>query len=418
MGLPTNTVGNSEVGHMTIGAGRIIEQGLLRINNAYKSGVFQTRMNILQENFSKRVHLIGLLSDGSVHSHIDHVKFLQKSISHKIKIFVHAIADGRDTGPREFSKFFDIIDNVVSVAGRFYTMDRDNNFDRINEAFTMMTDGTEVGYDPEMLYDNGNTDEFIKPVLLKEEGKIRENDTLVFFNFRADRMRQIVKCFRNYKRIYTMVDYGIGIGTVILEQINVFNTLPEWIDKNHIEQTHIAETEKYAHVTYFFNGGKEDKYRLETRVMVPSPKVESFAEVPETSMSLVTEKCIKSIRESTGFIVANLAGPDLVGHTGDYEKAIESVKKMDGFIRKIYQECSANGYILVITADHGNSEVMIDEKGPVTKHTTNKVPLIITKPGILKKTKNEESLADIAPTICGLLGLEVPDEMTGRSLLE
>lgn len=415
VGLPENSMGNSEVGHMTIGAGRIVDQILLKINKAYLNGEFAKRMDEIK--LTKRVHLIGLLSNGGVHSHINHLKYLLEFIPNDKSTFVHAIADGRDTGPKELEKYLKQIDSIVSVAGRYYTMDRDNNEERIEMAFKMMTEGTARELNLERIYDSGTSDEFIEPILIKQE-TIHKEDTLIFFNIRADRMRQIVKRFSEYPNIFTLADYGIDVGEVLFYQSKVENPLSEWLSKKNITQAHIAETDKYAHVTYFLNGGEEKEYDLETRIMVPSLKVQSFDKAPKTSMAAVADNCIKMMKTSISFIVLNFAGPDLVGHTGNYQKTLEAVKEADEQVHRIYLECLGNGYTLLITADHGNSELMFDENDIVKKHTANQVPLFIVNSNHTFVDETEHALYNVAPTILDLMNLEIPSEMTGKSLIK
>ena len=417
VGLPRGFMGNSEVGHMTIGGGRIIQQSLLRINHLYETGEFRQRIVEVSRNFGKRIHIIGLLSDGGVHSHIDHLKFLLKTIPRNSNdVFVHAIADGRDTAPREFNKYFEEIDEIASVAGRYYTMDRDNNTDRIEKAFQMMTNGNAAAFNINDIYQSGVTDEFIEPVLIKQE-RIHLEDTIIFFNFRADRMRQIYNRFHDYKSKYTMTEYEKGQGIVLFPSESIKNTLPECLSLLNIRQAHIAETEKYAHVTYFFNGGNERKYTLESRFLINSPKVSNFDEKPETAMKEVAKCCIERIKDGYEFIVVNFAGPDLVGHTGNLAKTKESVKILDNEIEKIYNECVANSFALLITADHGNSEQMRYENEVCKSHTCNRVPLIIINSGCDFISGKSYSLADIAPTILDLMGANIPDEMTGKSII-
>lgn len=416
VGLPENTVGNSEVGHMTIGTGRVVTQEYLRINEAYAKGEFQQRLAELSPSFTNRVHIVGLLSDGGVHSHVDHLQHLIACIPADRSVFVHAVADGRDTAPKSFARYSAVFDSIVSVAGRYYTMDRDHNEDRVERAFAMMTSGHAAEFNLDALYRSGVTDEFIEPVLIKQE-TIGQNDTVIFFNFRADRMREIVGHFGGFPHVYTMTEYGAGVGQAIFRPPVIINALPEWLSHCGATQAHIAETEKYAHVTYFFSGGNEQQNEGETRIMVKSPRVGNFDEQPGTAMADSARSCIEMIKKSTDFVVVNLAGPDLVGHTGHYERTMEAVRVADSLVHEIHEECKTHGYILLVTADHGNAEQMVSGNEMCKRHTANRVPLIIAGAACRFTVEEEHGLADVAPTILDLMELEIPREMTGRSLV-
>lgn len=418
VGLPENAMGNSEVGHMTIGSGRVIKQPVLMINEAWNQGLFKRRMDQLYEEFTGSIHLIGLLSDGGIHSHVDHLRyFLSYFESKNRETFIHAISDGRDTEPKRFKKWLSEFGNIVSVSGRYYTMDRDNNTERIDKAFYMMINGVITPFDIDKIYDDGNSDEFIEPILIKDK-KIKHNDTLIFFNFRADRMKQIVKRFENYGKRFTLTDYGVENITVLFEKPNIKNTLPEWLAKNGIRQTHIAESEKYAHVTYFFNGGKSDKYKMETRIMVESPKISTFDLKPETASYDVANSCIDTIKNGEQFIVVNFASPDLVGHTGNFASTCRAISIVDSLVFKIYLECIARNYVLILTADHGNSERMKSKNQICKTHTTSDVPLIIINSKKLLITREIVTLSDIAPTILDFFDIDKPEEMSGISLVD
>ncbi|KAF7684348.1 2,3-bisphosphoglycerate-independent phosphoglycerate mutase [Astathelohania contejeani] len=427
VGLPSGQMGNSEVGHMTIGSGRVVPGELVRINKEIERG----GMNIssFSDFLQKRVHFIGLLSDGGVHSHINHLKALIKLYKTK-EIFVHCIADGRDTAPKcylnyhdELQKFLDKegVGNIASVSGRFYSMDRDKRMERTNKSYEMLTKGPATQKPIQEIISEAykiiKTDEFIEPVLLKEEGVIKSGDMVIFFNFRADRMRQLVKKVSEIPDIsvITLTDYGIKAMPIFTKQ-KIDATLSEVISRAGYNQAHIAETEKYAHVTYFFNGGKEDSLRGEHRIMVPSPQVRSYDQKPEMSVFLVVEEVFKKMGEGVEFIVCNLAPPDMVGHTGNFNATKEAILATDESIGLIYEACKEKNYVLIVTADHGNAEEMIGENGEIiTKHTTNKVPFIIC--GDEGKPKEGEySLQDVAPTILNIMGIPCPKEMTGSSL--
>lgn len=417
VGLPAGVPGNSEVGHMTIGSGRAVEHYLVRIKKWYQDGSLERRIGSVASGFSQRIHIIGLLSDGGVHSHIDHARYLQELLPKESSVYIHAIADGIDVKQCSFPDYYKSIDGVVSVSGRFFSMDRDNNDERIEAVFRMMTEGKPEQLDIQKLYREGIVDERIRPTLLKDE-RILRDDTIIFFNFRADRMRQLVKRFDGHGRIFTMTDYGVGIGTALMDKERVLNTLPEWLAAHGIRQLHIAETEKYAHVTYFLNGGNEEQCSREDRILIPTPRVEFFVETPGLSMDRVADECIRGIEKRDGFIVVNMAGPDMLGHTGSLEQTKESVRILDQLIKKIYDQCMLHEYTLLITSDHGNSENMKDEAGTASKsHTTNKVPFIIAGNEPTRMNLPDRSLSDIAPTVCTLFGILKPSEMTGISLV-
>ncbi|KAI5169627.1 2,3-bisphosphoglycerate-independent phosphoglycerate mutase [Pancytospora epiphaga] len=443
VGLPEGYSGNSEVGHMTIGAGRRIEQSLLCINRYWNTGIFTSRINKL--SLATRVHIVGLLSNGGVHSHIDHLKHLLAVVPGDV--FVHTIADGIDTPPDQFFKFLSSINcRVATISGRYYAMDRDGNDERVTSVFNAMTaeeypvnlldldNPSSKSFDikksisnfPNITKKERNrfidykyADEYIPPVRLVQD-RIKPEDAIIFYNFRADRMRQLVKLFKKYKHVYTMTDYGLDdTVNVIFRTQKPLNTLAEWLEKHSLTQAHIAETEKYAHVTYFFNGGDETLLSGETRFLVKSPSVNGFDETPETAMNEVKSKCINAINLGFDFIVINLAAPDLVGHSGNFEAAIKAVKTADEIVKELHQFCSKTGYMLMITGDHGNSEQMEKNKS----HTTNDVPLLLIGAASGIELLSEDSmdnpgeLADIAPTILDLMGIPAPDEMTGRSLI-
>lgn len=450
VGLPDGLMGNSEVGHLNIGAGRIVYQDLVRINLAIENGSFFRNKELIKalenaKHGTGRIHFLGLVSDGGVHSHVNHLlALLDAAKAHGVpKAFVHAFTDGRDTSPTSGVKYIEQVLNhlkkidygsIATIIGRYYAMDRDKRWERTKIAFEAMTTGKgEVSVNPldtiRKRYEHGETDEFLKPIILDSDGLIQDRDTLVFFDFRADRMRQIVESFAftppfetsyHPKNVYivTMTEYKKEYPfPVLYPPETLVNVLAEWLAKHDLQQFHTAETEKYAHVTFFFNGGREEPFAGEDRVLVPSPKVPTYDLKPDMSLQGVKEQVISAMKKNYPFILCNLAPPDMVGHTGVLEAAISAVEATDATIGEIFQACEKNGYLLVITADHGNAEKMIDENGrPHTAHTTSPVPFIVTSKDV-QFTRNKGILADVAPTILDLMGLVKPKEMEGKSFI-
>lgn len=416
VGLLESMTGNSEVGHMTIGAGRVVDQAIKRINDAYKTGKLRSAVSRIP-SMSRRVHLIGIASDAGIHGHIDHFRYVAECITPRHQVFMHAIADGIDVPPSTAGAFISRLENVVSVTGRYYAMDRDKNWDRTERTFEMMTQGRQKRFDIREVYDKGICDEFIEPTLIMQE-HIEPSDTVIMLNYRADRARQLCSMLSSHCVVYTLTPYEDFSDRALLCHRDVKNTLSECISKRGMTQAHIAETEKYAHVTYFFNGGKELQLRNEHRLVVPSPKVPSFALAPGTSMAGVADKCIESMRSGVQFIVANFAAPDLVGHTGDLGKTREAVRAMDRQIERVFVECVARDYALVVTGDHGNAEQMMLGGNVCKSHTCNMVSLIMANTDKKLVPRRDASLRDIAPTVLKILGIPVPEEMTGLSLLE
>ncbi len=436
VGLPENQMGNSEVGHSNIGAGRIVYQSIEMINNKIETNEILTNENILKlikyaKTNNKKIHLMGLVSDGGVHSSIAHINALTQILEQNdIKPYIHAFTDGRDTLPKSSLNYLNQIkkEYIASISGRYYAMDRDNNFDRIKKAYDVITgidkkttDNIETFINEQ--YQKGNTDEFIEPTLLNENGIIKKEDAIIFFNFRPDRVREIAKVltnkefnefkreFLNIKMLTMMPVSNEVICNNIYKLPDLSNTLGEVIANNNLKQLRIAETEKYAHVTYFMDGGKELKLNNCDRLLIPSPKVATYDLKPEMSANEITQQLLKVMNEYD-LIVLNYANGDMVGHTGDLKAAIKSVETLDNCLEQIYNNFKG---ILMITADHGNCEEMIDENGNIlTSHTTNKVPFLITKNYKLKDGK----LADIAPTILKLLNIKIPQEMNGDVLIE
>lgn len=430
VGLPDEQMGNSEVGHLTIGSGRIIPQDLVRINEEISQEIIGKRMGEFDKYKNERMHIVGMLSDGGVHSHIDHIKSLIRNISSK-ELIVHAVCDGRDTSPTCFLRYADDLNafckeiskgRIASVSGRYYTMDRDKRNERTDKSYNMMISGQAESKNLHEYinnsYQNKITDEFIVPALFDEKDRILENEPIIFANFRADRMRQIVKKFEKRNQCFTMTEYDpcLNVNVIFKKQLTS-NCLSEVLSKNKIKHLHVAETEKYAHVTYFFSGGKEEKFDGEDRVMVPSPKVASYDQDPKMSVEEVTQEILKGMKQDYGFIVCNLAPPDMVGHTGNYEATLEAVSAVDRSIGYIYEAAKISDFAVFIVSDHGNAEIMKDKDGNIVKkHTTNRVPFIICKgskddQGFIE---GQYTLQDVAPTILGYMGLEIPKEMTGK----
>ncbi|KAK1349893.1 phosphoglycerate mutase [Hamiltosporidium tvaerminnensis] len=432
VGLPKNMMGNSEVGHLTIGSGRIINQDIVRINKSIKTREIKQKLSPIIED-TNTLHLIGLLSDGGVHSHISHLKSILKCLKNSNrKVYIHMIADGRDTSPTSFLKYYDDIKHfikkiktgsLVSVIGRSYAMDRDGDYSKTDIAIENMVSGANVSksfkYEIKKMYAKGITDEHLLPVFVEEDGRIKPEDSIFFFNFRPDRMRQIVSRFiSRQNKVYTMTHYFDSIATVIFDIEYQKKTLAEVISDKNLNQTHISESEKYAHVTYFFNGKREEPFPKENRIHIKSPPG-PFDKCPSMSLNQVTESVINEIKNGTDFVMANFAPPDMVGHTGSYEATIEAVKATDEAIGHVYNLCRKKGYVLVITADHGNAEIMKDEDDEIVKkHTKNKVPFIICQGEGTGKYKDlGHSLVDVSPTILNIMNLDVPKEMTGRNVL-
>lgn len=453
VGLPMGQMGNSEVGHLNIGAGRVVFQDLTRIGNEIDNGNFYHNQMFLKavENAKKNnssLHLMGLVSKGGVHSHFKHLLALidlAKKEGLK-KVYIHVITDGRDVSPdasledvKELEDYLKKVGvgKIADISGRYYAMDRDKRWERIKKYFDLVTEKYDNS-NPNALdaikssYDNGVTDEFIKPVEIDCEGKIKDGDSLIFFNFRPDRARQIVRALvdenfdgfpRKEKNIFlvTMTQYDDTIPhtNIAYPENRPTNTLGEILEKNHLRQLRIAETEKYAHVTFFFNGGREVMFKGEDRILVQSPKVATYDLKPEMSAPEITENLIEKLRENIyDCIILNFANPDMVGHTGVIPAAIKAVETVDNCIGKILKEIKKLGGAILITADHGNCDMMLTKDNkPITSHTTNKVPFILY--GVENvKLRSEGALCDIAPTILELLNIKQPKEMTGKSLIE
>ncbi|KAG6919899.1 hypothetical protein DXG01_015607 [Tephrocybe rancida] len=492
VGLSEGLMGNSEVGHLNIGAGRVVWQDIVRIDVSIKKRQFHKAKNIV-ESFQRakdgngRLHLLGLVSDGGVHSHISHLKALLETAKEigVPKTYVHFFGDGRDTAPRSATKYAqELLDfmkkeeygELATVVGRYYAMDRDKRWERVRVAVDGLVKGEgENGKGQEGVvgvieenYKKDVTDEFLKPIIVNgDEGRLKgafvfydimssslivvwlwtDDDTLFLFNYRSDRMREIASVLglpdkpmevdvpKNLN-ITTMSRYNAEFPfNVAFPPQAMTNVLAEWLGKQGIKQAHIAETEKYAHVTFFFNGGVEKQFENEERHMIASPKVATYDKLPKMSVHGVAEKVAEVLKANThDFVMCNFAPPDMVGHTGVFPAAVEAITETDKAVGTIYKAAQEAGYILLITADHGNAEQMknLETGAPHTAHTTNPVPFIMTgDPEVLKfvedKVKGEKegegeeeeegALCDVAPTVLDLMGLPIPEEMTGRSLL-
>lgn len=451
VGLPKGQIGNSEVGHLNIGAGRIVYQDLTRINKDIETEDFFENQAINEaidsaKEKGKNLHLIGLVSKGGVHSSFEHLKALIKLAKKKNfeNLYIHAFLDGRDVLPKSAYDDIEELELILkentgtlsTIIGRYYAMDRDKRWERVERAYDAMVN--RVGLKENSLqaiksyYDQGINDEFMEPIICSGKG-IEEGDSVVFFNFRADRARQLTRAFiekdfnefPNIKakdlnlNFVTMTEYDANFENLQIAygQEELKNTLGEYISSKGIKQLRIAETEKYAHVTFFFNGGKEKPFNNEDRLLINSPKVATYDLKPEMSAYEVTDELVDKIEKDTyGLIIANYANPDMVGHTGVVDAAVKAVETVDKCLEKVIKAARDNNYNIIITADHGNCEQMkeLGKDTPYTAHTTNQVPLIL----IGKDVELEEGiLADIAPTILDLMGLEKPEEMTENSII-
>lgn len=457
VGLPEGQMGNSEVGHMNIGAGRIVYQDLVRINKALDENQLDNNP-VLEQAFAyalangKKVHFIGLVSDGGVHSHIQHLKGLI-SLAHRkgIKdLFVHAFMDGRDTDPKSGKGFLQDLMNhlqrtggqLASIIGRYYAMDRDKRWERVKLAYDLLVAGKgEKTTDPlkavQQSYDDNVTDEFVKPVCVTDEkgeplATIREGDVVLCFNFRTDRGREITQVLTQQdfpehgmtkRKLYyiTLTTYDESFVDVrtIFEKDNLEKTLGEVVADAGKKQIRIAETEKYPHVTFFFSGGRETVFPGESRILCPSPKVATYDLQPEMSAADIRDKIVPElVAGSADFICLNFANPDMVGHTGVFEAAVRACETVDGCAQEVTEAALKGGYATIIIADHGNADMMVNEDGtPNTAHTTNLVPCILVDDTYRGKLKDGK-LGDLAPTILKLMGLPAPKQMTGNVLLE
>ncbi|HEY7604766.1 MAG TPA: 2,3-bisphosphoglycerate-independent phosphoglycerate mutase [Gaiellaceae bacterium] len=426
VGLPSGQMGNSEVGHLTIGSGRILYQDLMRVNKAIEDGSF-FESPALRGAFERGadVHLLGLVSYGGVHSHTDHLRALLRFAPEKT--WIHAFTDGRDVSPHAAVNDLAELpeERIASVSGRYFAMDRDRRWDRTERAFGAVvhsrpaTEVAPVAY-VQQQYDSGITDEFLEPVHFEGRPGIGPGDTAVFFNFRPDRARQLSqKLLEAGIDLTTMTRYRDDLDCpVVFEEQDVPNTIAEVLAANGARQLHCAETEKYAHVTYFFNGGREDEWPGESRILVPSPRdVGTYDRKPEMSAPEVADRFAAEIGAGYRFGIVNFANPDMVGHTGSIPAAVAAVETTDRCLGKVLDAVAGAGGTALVTADHGNAETMLADDGvsPHTAHTTNPVPLVATLRDAALRDGGE--LSDLAPTCLDLLGIEQPPEMTGRSLV-
>lgn len=452
VGLPHGQMGNSEVGHLNLGAGRIVYQELTRINKSIKDGdffeneAFLNAVAHVQKNDSA-LHCYGLVSEGGVHSSMGHIFGLVDFAKRNglKKVYFHAFLDGRDTAPQSAVKYVAELEEklaeaglppVATVSGRYYAMDRDNRWDRVEKAYDCLVLGEGEVADSavaaiETSYANGANDEFVLPTIIKGSERISDNDAVIFFNFRPDRAREItraitMKDFDGFERkkvlnnlfyvCMTQYDETFGL-PIAFPPSHITNILGEVLDREGVLQFRTAETEKYAHVTFFFNGGEEEPFASETRVLVKSPSVATYDLKPEMSAYEVRDKVLGALdSDKYGFILVNFANPDMVGHTGIEDAAIKAVKAVDECIGAIAKKVEEKGYVMLLTADHGNAECMEAGGKPFTAHTNNKVPLVLINAGD-KKLKDDGALSDVAPTALELMGIEQPKEMTGHSLL-
>jgi 2,3-bisphosphoglycerate-independent phosphoglycerate mutase len=457
VGLPAGQMGNSEVGHLNLGAGRIVYQDLSKINNAIKDGSFFKNEKFLEaiEHTKKNnsaLHIYGLVSTGGVHSSLDHLlALIQLAAKEGLKrVYVHAFLDGRDTPPASACEYLQIVEDelkkynlppIASVVGRYYIMDRDNRWERVEKGYNCLLfgEGNKASSAVEGVkksYDEGVTDEFVLPIAVGgEESRIHDNDAIIFFNYRPDRAREITKAINfkdfdgfNRKKVLnniyycTMTSYEATFTfPVAFPKTQLVNILGDVLEANGINQFRTAETEKYAHVTFFFNGGIDEPKPHETRKLVASPKVPTYDMQPEMSAPEVCENVLSAIEnDKYGFILVNFANPDMVGHTGVIEAATKACKVVDECVGKIAEKCKKYGITMLLTADHGNAEVMVDEETgkPQTAHTTNEVPFVVINPPYKVELKPDGALCNIAPTVLQLMGIPKPAEMEADSLIK
>ena len=451
VGLPEGQMGNSEVGHTNIGAGRVVYQELTRITKSIQDGEFQQNPELVAaiENAKKnggRVHLYGLLSSGGVHSHITHLfALIDMCEAAGVQSYVHCFLDGRDVPPMSGADFVRQLTahiegkacKIATVQGRFYAMDRDNRWDRVELAYKALVKGEGVkNADPvaavEASYAEGVTDEFVKPVVCLEDARIEHRDSVVFYNFRPDRAREITRTlvdpdFSGFERegglvlpyyvCFTQYDASMPNVHIAFKPQVLTNILGEYIAAKGLTQLRIAETEKYAHVTFFFNGGVEQTFPGEDRCLIPSPKVATYDLQPEMSAPLVAEECVRRIESGEyDVIILNFANCDMVGHTGVFEAAVKAAEAVDQGVAMVVEATAKMGGVSIITADHGNAEHMVDTDGsPFTAHTTNLVPFCVVGANVRLR---DGRLADIAPTMLDLMGLNKPGEMSGETLIQ
>ncbi len=452
VGLPYGQMGNSEVGHMNIGAGRVVWQMLVRINKAFrdkeviKLDAFQNILSLAKDNPKRKIHLMGLVSDGGVHSSVDHLLALTElfqELGLDDRVYIHAFTDGRDTDPNNGVKYLKEVteskyfgkSKLATICGRYYAMDRDKRWERTKLAFDMLTNGVGESYSDyrqafEANYSVGITDEFIKPVDLDKEGVVAEDDIVLCFNFRTDRGRQISTVLTQADmpelgmhtlgiHYFTMTEYDKTYENVhvLFDSQDLKNTLGEILAGADKTQLRAAETEKYPHVTFFFNGGREEPFEGEERVMAASPKVATYDLQPEMSAVELTEKVMLAMRKvDYDFVCVNYANPDMVGHTGVFDAIVKACETVDSCAQALVEYGQLEGYSFIIIADHGNADMAVNDDGtPNTAHSTNLVPIYLLDSEI--NSVKEGKLADIAPTVLHLLGLSKPDEFDGESLI-
>ncbi len=478
VGLPEGQMGNSEVGHLNLGAGRVVYQDLTRINKAVKDNTFFNNPEFLKaiehvKSNNSALHLMGLVSDGGVHSSMEHLfALIDLAKTHNIeKVYVHAFLDGRDTPPRSAYEYLAQVEeklkqvnlpSIATISGRYYAMDRDKRWDRVEKAYNCLILGEgnncEAGVKSlkesfagleglnsfkaansaeaiQTSYINDVSDEFVLPTVIGDDNsRIKDGDAVIFFNYRPDRAREITRAinkadFNDFDRkkmltnIYyvcmTQYDESFGLPIAYTPQ-SMQGLLTDVLDAHHIKQFRTAETEKYAHITFFFNGGQEKAHDSETRVLVPSPKVATYDLQPEMSAPQVAEEVVKALKsQEYGFILVNFANPDMVGHTGILSAAIKAIETIDGCLKKIVEAVKETGTVMLLTADHGNAECMEDPytHKPFTAHTNNPVPFIVINDSESIKLRESGNLADVAPTVLDLLGIDKSPEMTGESLI-
>lgn len=453
VGLPEGQMGNSEVGHMNLGAGRIVYQELERISKAFTNHEVDNNPALLhliehcQKN-RKPLHLLGLVSDGGVHSHIQHLLEILKYVKNKglQNVYIHAFLDGRDTDPQSGLRFIqqleqftqeNSIGKIASLAGRYYAMDRDKRWERVAKAYHLLVNGEGKKWDNpteaiQKSYENGVTDEFLEPVVLKDFQTIQPNDGVLFFNFRTDRGRELTQALTQQDfpehsmrkmplKFVTLTRYDATFKDVevVFEKEDITETLGEVLSQQGKKQIRIAETEKYPHVTFFFNGGREIAFEGETRILCPSPKVATYDLKPEMSAYDITHQILPELeKKEADFICLNFANPDMVGHTGVWEAAIQACEVVDRCLEQVVNTAINNGYEAIVLADHGNVDKMVNEDGsPHTAHTTALVPCIFVSPNCNYQLEKLGKLGDVAPTILKIMNLPIPNSMTGKVLI-
>lgn len=454
VGLPKGTMGGSEVGHYTIGAGRVVWQSLERINRTIKDKSFEknTAIQASIKNVKKHnstLHLVGMISDAGIHSHINHL-FALIDLAKKeglTKLAIHCITDGRDVPEKSAENFLKKVEQkikkakigeIVSVIGRYYAMDRDANWQRSQQAYELMVNGKGMKAESAIkglkeAYEKGDeTDYYVRPIIINKSMTVKDNDSIIFFNFRTDRSKQLTMSFLERKKTdfketpvkVTFTCFGPYSKSknahIAFPEVKIKNNLGEFLESHKLKQLRVAETEKYAHVTFFFNSQRKEPYLGEKQILVPSSKVASYSQKPEMSAAKVTKETIKHLPDNFPFILVNYANPDLVGHSGDFAATVKCLEFIDSCLEKLVKQAIKQNYEIIITADHGNAEFMkYEDKSQCPSHTLNKVFFILIKQENDKiKLKKQGQLSDVAPTIIELLGLKKPKDMTGESLIK